>query len=91
MAAHPSVLPGKFHGQRVWWATAHAVTKSRTSLETGQQRQKAGQRPGDLSLSTSCRGSTLNSKQFFRKFLPTALREVAVTMLSRHVNFEWRF
>ena len=27
-------LPGKFHGQRRWWATGHRVTKSRTKLST---------------------------------------------------------
>ena len=26
----PVVLPGKFHGQRSWWAIVHGVTKSRT-------------------------------------------------------------
>ena len=26
----PVFLPGKSHGQRTWWATAHRVTKSRT-------------------------------------------------------------
>ena len=28
----PIFLPGKFHGQRTWWATVHEVTKSWTRL-----------------------------------------------------------
>ena len=30
MEKTPSFLPGKFHGQRAWWATIHGVTKSQT-------------------------------------------------------------
>ena len=30
--ATPVFLPGKFHGQRSWWATVHGVTKSQTRL-----------------------------------------------------------
>ena len=32
MATTPAFLPGKSHGQRSWWATAHGITKSQKQL-----------------------------------------------------------
>ena len=34
MMTTPVFLPGKFHGQRSWWAAGHEVTKSQAKLST---------------------------------------------------------
>ena len=41
----PVFLPGEFHGQRSWWATAHRVAKSRTRLGDLAQMQECGRGP----------------------------------------------
>ena len=33
MATHSSILAGEFHGQGVWLATVHGITKSQTQLK----------------------------------------------------------
>ena len=38
----PVFLPGKFHGQRNWWASVHGVTESDTTEATERAHSMSG-------------------------------------------------